>query len=531
MGQAGAPGGIAWLKPRPTLMNFDVTVNGRPWRVAIEPADQRRRRVRCSVRRAPPHFSTRPGLMPATLSLIGVGRRGRAGPGIRRLSHGRWRAADRDRRKKFSRDGVVGRQVESAPSASRGTSGRTGARPPERGGDHAGPHRPCAGGRGRPRDGRSGGRGGGSHEDGKRAALAEGRRGARSERKRRRSDRSRHRAGGDRVMPLRFKRFERVRSHFAFRFTRLGVVIFAIALAVAIVTTLTVDLGPALRALAEREGSRRIERPMHIGSLSVRLFSGKFVLEDFVIEGLAPTDRPFLRAKRLEVSLAWQAMLHSEVLLDSIGDDRLADAGRAVGERPAQLSEVRIGPQRPAPVHHHAAVRAGAGRRVHLRGPRHALEHRGAEPRRQRDQGARLSGRGQLFRRHRRHPELRPDARRHESHLPRRRRHRPFRSHQSEDRRRRVRRDHRRCRRRALARADLSREFGRGFPPDARDFLRARKLHALGRGPLQRPVPSLQERARADRQLHQRRARPRRRRPRLSVPGAQGQARVAARSP
>jgi hypothetical protein len=119
-------------------------------------------------------------------------------------------------------------------------------------------------------------------------------------------------------MPLRFKRFERVRSHFAFRFTRVGIAVAAAALAVAIVTTLTVDLGPRLRALAEREGSRRIERPMHIGSLSVRLFSGRFVLEDFVIEGLAPTDRPFLRARRVEVSLAWQAMLHSEVLLDSI---------------------------------------------------------------------------------------------------------------------------------------------------------------------------------------------------------------------
>jgi hypothetical protein len=119
-------------------------------------------------------------------------------------------------------------------------------------------------------------------------------------------------------MPLRFRRFERVRSHFAFRFTKLGVVIIAAALAVAIVTTLTVDLGPALRALAEREGSRRIERPMHIGSLSVRLFNGRFVLENFVIEGVASTDRPFLRARRVEVSLAWQAMLHNEVLLDSI---------------------------------------------------------------------------------------------------------------------------------------------------------------------------------------------------------------------
>jgi hypothetical protein len=119
-------------------------------------------------------------------------------------------------------------------------------------------------------------------------------------------------------MPLRFKRFERIRSHFAFRFTKLGVVVLATTLAVAIVATLTLDLGPGLRGLAEREGSKRVGRPMHIGRLGVRLFNGKFVLEDFVIEGLVPTDRPFLTAKRIDVSLAWEAIFHREVLVDSI---------------------------------------------------------------------------------------------------------------------------------------------------------------------------------------------------------------------
>jgi hypothetical protein len=119
-------------------------------------------------------------------------------------------------------------------------------------------------------------------------------------------------------VPLRFKRFERIRSHFAFRFTRLSVAVLAVTLAVTIVATLTIDLGPGLRALAEREGSKRVGRTMRIGKLGVRLFNGKFVLEDFVIEGLAPTDRPFITAKRIDVSLAWDAMFHREVLLDSI---------------------------------------------------------------------------------------------------------------------------------------------------------------------------------------------------------------------
>ena len=57
---------------------------------------------------------------------------------------------------------------------------------------------------------------------------------------------------------------------------------------------------------------------MHIGRLGVRLFNGKFVLEDFVIEGLSPTDRPFLTAKRIDVSLTWDALFRREVLFDAI---------------------------------------------------------------------------------------------------------------------------------------------------------------------------------------------------------------------
>jgi hypothetical protein len=119
-------------------------------------------------------------------------------------------------------------------------------------------------------------------------------------------------------VPLRFKRFERIRAHSLFRFTRIGVVVLATMLAVAIVTTVTVDLGPGLRGLAEREGSKRVGRPMRIGRLGVRLFNGKFVLEDFVIEGISSADRPFLKAQRIDVSLAWEGLLRREVLLDSI---------------------------------------------------------------------------------------------------------------------------------------------------------------------------------------------------------------------
>ena len=46
--------------------------------------------------------------------------------------------------------------------------------------------------------------------------------------------------------------------------------------------------GPALRRSAEREGSKYLERPMHIGRLSARLTPGVFVVDDLVIEGLTP---------------------------------------------------------------------------------------------------------------------------------------------------------------------------------------------------------------------------------------------------
>ena len=83
-----------------------------------------------------------------------------------------------------------------------------------------------------------------------------------------------------------------------------------LALAVAIVagvfvTFFTYDLGPELRQRAEREGSNYLRRPMHIGKLSARLVPGVFVVEDVVIEGLEPSHRPVLTAKKITVEFPW----------------------------------------------------------------------------------------------------------------------------------------------------------------------------------------------------------------------------------
>src|SRR5262245_59779114 len=105
------------------------------------------------------------------------------------------------------------------------------------------------------------------------------------------------------------------------RVRRVIVGLLAVVLAIiagVLVSVFTIDLGPSLRARAEREGSKFIERPMHIGRLSAKLTPGVFVIEDLVIEGLKPTDRPFLRAKKIVVSVPWWTAFTRRLIIDSI---------------------------------------------------------------------------------------------------------------------------------------------------------------------------------------------------------------------
>src|SRR5688572_28593100 len=70
------------------------------------------------------------------------------------------------------------------------------------------------------------------------------------------------------------------------------VAVLVAVVAALIVSFLTVELGPTLRERAERAGSAYIRRPMHIGRLSARMLPGVYVVEDVMIEGLTPQDRP-----------------------------------------------------------------------------------------------------------------------------------------------------------------------------------------------------------------------------------------------
>lgn len=104
----------------------------------------------------------------------------------------------------------------------------------------------------------------------------------------------------------------------AYRYARRFAAVIGIVVAVIIVSTLTIDLGPLLKSRAERAGGSWLERKMTIGRLGVHIARGRFVVEDLRIDGMLPGEPPWLEAKRIDVSLVWSALLGREVLLDSI---------------------------------------------------------------------------------------------------------------------------------------------------------------------------------------------------------------------
>jgi hypothetical protein len=94
--------------------------------------------------------------------------------------------------------------------------------------------------------------------------------------------------------------------------------VVAVATAVVLVSLVTLDLGRALRRRAEIEGSRFIDRPIHIGRLGLNLGRGTLVVEDLRVEGLTPAHDPWLTAGRVELSLTWKALVDRRVLIDNV---------------------------------------------------------------------------------------------------------------------------------------------------------------------------------------------------------------------
>ena len=107
--------------------------------------------------------------------------------------------------------------------------------------------------------------------------------------------------------------------HFAIALTHVRRVwiVLAVAIAVTLVSVVTIDVGPVLRRRAEVEASRWIDRPVHIGRLGVNVGRGRLVVEDLVVEGMTSWHDPWLRAARVELGLTWSAILGRELLLDT----------------------------------------------------------------------------------------------------------------------------------------------------------------------------------------------------------------------
>jgi len=115
-------------------------------------------------------------------------------------------------------------------------------------------------------------------------------------------------------------RLQLLRQHVAFRGGTRAVKLAGAILAAAIVASLTVDLGPSLRGLAERGGSDQLKRPIHLGKLSMHILRGSFVVENFQIDGVNPGDRPFFVAKRLEFGLDWSGLFsrRPDIIISSV---------------------------------------------------------------------------------------------------------------------------------------------------------------------------------------------------------------------
>src|SRR5947207_605312 len=297
----------------PSTPSTEVTrgdaIRGRDRRPAVAGRGRTNRRRYCSHRQRP-HPAGRRGAHPPAYAVAGGGQRvvdgvhqGSTGSvpsdaGVRcelRQGSRGWSAHGAPRRRLDRRHRerpATGRpngsrcRLDLRAAAPHGADARQGRAAARRGGRYS--RRPSTGGGGR------------SDEDGARAARQPRRHGDGDPCPRRGVGRRRRAARRHSV-----KSFKRLRTHKALRYVSLGLTLVVALLAAAIVSSVTVDLGPIARQKAEIEGSRYIERPMHIGSLKIRLLTGKVLVENLTIDGLHEGDRPFFTARQLAVSLDW----------------------------------------------------------------------------------------------------------------------------------------------------------------------------------------------------------------------------------
>jgi hypothetical protein len=103
----------------------------------------------------------------------------------------------------------------------------------------------------------------------------------------------------------------------ALQWSRRLFLVLAAFVAAALVSLLTIDLGPSLRARAEREATRYFERPVHIGGLSASLRPGEYIATNVLIEGITPDAAPFLKAERVKLHVPWSTVIRGELIVEA----------------------------------------------------------------------------------------------------------------------------------------------------------------------------------------------------------------------
>lgn len=85
-----------------------------------------------------------------------------------------------------------------------------------------------------------------------------------------------------------------------------------------LVSAFYIDLGPAVRGLAEREATKYLQRSVHIERVRASIGRGEFEFTNIVIESTKPTDVPFASVRRLAISVPWWSIFNRALIIDAV---------------------------------------------------------------------------------------------------------------------------------------------------------------------------------------------------------------------
>ena len=107
------------------------------------------------------------------------------------------------------------------------------------------------------------------------------------------------------------------KRRFVARWARRLLAVVVAVVASIFVAVFSIDLGrfPQLKSRAEKEARNYLERTTHIGRIQALITPGSFAVDDLVIEGRKPGDRPFFKAKRVYLQVMWWSLIRNRELV------------------------------------------------------------------------------------------------------------------------------------------------------------------------------------------------------------------------